>query len=326
MKKDKIKKILILRFGALGDVIHSSATIDSLKKYNPDFSIHYVTFQSPYLLLKNNPNLEKVWTIENKTYNSLLKMAEELKKEKFDLFINLQPSIRTKVFSFFINAKKNLTYKKTFKLHAVKNFWITAQNYFKTLNLNDELNLFIPDEKLLKTSNYINTNQKTVCLNIGANNARQGRKWPIDSWKELAKYLIDNFNCEIVLTGSKEELKLANLLLDVSPNIKNLCGMFDILENTALLSKCNLVISGDTGPLHLATAVKTTVIGLYGSMPISRTGPYGKSCFSTCSKRDCVPCNRRKCKYTKGKNEITPCMIDIKPKTVIELIKKNNLL
>ena len=320
-KSSDIRKILIFRLGAIGDIVHTTALYRSLKKHNPHLSIQYLTGIVPSLLINNDPDLDQVWIAEQKSYKYLSKLAKKLKKEEFDLFINLQPSIRTKIFSYLIKAKKNLTYKKTFKLHAVENFWITAKPLFKDSEIDKEITIYIPDEIREKTADLISEN--TIGLNIGANNARQGRKWPIEHWKELTKELIDKYDYKIVLTGSAEDEKLAKELLSISSDISSFCGKLSILESAAILSKCKFVVSGDTGPLHIATAVGTPVIGLYGSMPIKRTGPYGSNHHTIASDRECVPCNRRKCGFTKKKEQNTPCMEDITPEKVLNIIKNN---
>ena len=81
------------------------------------------------------------------------------------------------------------------------------------------------------------------------------------------------------------------------------------------------MLSGDSGPLHIATALKTKVVGLFGSMPIARTGPYGNNHCVVVSKKSCVPCNRRKCKYLDFPNELySPCMCEIDVNEILEKI------
>jgi ADP-heptose:LPS heptosyltransferase len=316
------KKILILRFGAIGDVVHTSGLFRSIKTLLPDSQIHYVTFKTPSLLIENDPDLEKEWILEGKTYKHLINLAKELKKEKFDIFINLQPSIKTKVFSWFLRAKNTLVYKKTFKLHAVENFWKTARPLLKDLILPEEIKIYLNDDDREAVNDLISTEKKLIGLNIGANQQRQGRKYPLAHWKILAQKLAERQNFQIVLTGGKEDEKDAEELVSCCENIISFCGKLSIRESAALLERCDLVISGDTGPLHIATAVGTKVIGLYGSMPINRTGPYGKDHISLKSDiMKCVPCNRRKCKFLKKGEEFTPCMFDISPEKVLSFIE-----
>jgi ADP-heptose:LPS heptosyltransferase len=317
----QIKKILIFRFGAIGDIVHSTALFRSIKKLYPEISIHYLTGETPSLLLKNDPDLSRVWIARQRSYKYLINLAGELRKEKFDLCINLQPSIRTMIFAQFIRAGKNLIYRKTYKLHAAKNFWITAKPVFKDIILDDELKIYISKKTERKIS-QLGLAKNVIGFNMGANNARQGRKWPFKHWQELAEKIINKYDSEIVLTGSAEDSDSAVKLLEIFPDIKSFCGELNLEETAALLSKCDIVISGDTGPLHIATAVETYVIGLYGAMPILRTGPYGKNNFAISSDRNCVPCNRRKCKFLKKGESYTPCMEDITSDKVFAVIEE----
>ncbi len=318
---NKFKKVLILRFGAIGDVVHTTALFRSLKSYNPEMEIHYVTFKAPSLLIENDPDLQKIHILEGKTYKHLINLAKALKKEKFNVFINLQPSIKTKIFGLILGAKKTLTYKKTFKLHAVENFWKTAKPLFKDIILPEEIKIHLLEDDKEKAKSLIDTDKKLIGFNIGANSARQGRKYPLEHWKILAKELIDKHNCKIVLTGSNEDAEEAEKLLDISPEIVSFCGKLSLTESAALLQRCDLVISGDTGPLHIATAVGTKVIGLYGSMPILRTGPYGKNHFALKSEMECIPCNRRKCKFLKKGEQFTPCLLKLTPDKILNITK-----
>jgi len=323
-----IKKILILRFGAIGDVVHSTELFRSIKRKYPDVSIHYAAFKVPSLNIQDDPDLDKVWIVEGKSYAQLYKLAKELKKERFDAFINLQPGIRTRIFSILLGMPKTITYKKTFKQHAVENFWATGKKLFKDIELDKKLHLYIKEEIKNKVLGMLDIKDKNIMLiafNMGVSPTRQGRRWSQDCWRELAKIFLEKYNCEIILTGSKEDIEFSENLLDISPKIRSFCGKTSVEENTALLSICNLVISGDTGPLHIATAVGVPAVGLYGAAPISRTGPYGKNCAAVFSDKACVPCNRRKCKYIKKDELYTPCMLDITPDMIFKAAEKFSL-
>lgn len=322
---NEVEKILIVRFGAIGDVVHSTGLLRSLKKYNKNLEISYLTFKTPSLLLQNDPDLEKIIVAEGKSYKILIKLAKELKKEKFDLCINLQPSIKTKFFSFILGAKYNLTYKKTFKLHAVENFWKTASSFFKDLYLEEELKIYIPQETKDKISDLLDKEKKIIGFNIGVSSTRQGRRWPIQYWKDLADKLINKYNCEIILTGFNDDAEIIEQLNGL-PGIKSFCGQLSLVENAALLSQCNLLFSSDTGPLHIATALGVPCIGFYGAAPVKRTGPYGKKHHTLFSDRNCVPCNKRKCPLIKKGDLYTPCLEDITPDRVMQFIENNSLL
>ncbi|OGH99960.1 MAG: hypothetical protein A2Y25_02445 [Candidatus Melainabacteria bacterium GWF2_37_15] len=319
---NNINKILILRFGAIGDVVHSTALFRSIKEKYPHVSIHYAAFRAPAANIQNDPDLDKVWIIEGKSYKQLWKLAKELKKENFDAFINLQPGIRTRIFSLMLGMPRTITYRKTFKLHAVENFWQTGKKLFKDLELPKKLHIYIKEEIKNKAAGMLDKKGMVIAFNMGVSFTRQGRRWPQEYWRELAKKLLEKYECEIILTGSQDDKEFSEALLDISPKVRSFCGKVSIEENTALLSLCDLVISGDTGPLHIATAVGVPAIGLYGAAPVSRTGPYGLNYTALYSDKECVPCNRRKCKYLKQNEIYTPCLMDIMPEQVLKTTAK----
>lgn len=326
MKREEITKILIIRFGALGDVVHSSGLFRSIKKAYPDVKIQYLCFKAPSMLIQNDPDIDKVWILENKSYKYIYKIAKKIKKEGIDLILNLQPSIRTKILSLLTGAKKSILYKKTFKLHAVENFWKTALPIYEKLEPPNKLKLYLPQGTKEHAKTLVKTDKPLVAFNMGTSITRQGRKWPIEYWQKLAQIMLEKYDCEIILTGSNEDRELAEQLTPISPRIKSFCGELNITQSAGMLSLCKLTISSDTGPLHIGTAVGSTCIGIYGAAPISRTGPYGDKHFAINSERKCVPCNRRKCKLIKNKLADTPCILDIKPENILNIVDTNKLM
>ena len=123
------------------------------------------------------------------------------------------------------------------------------------------------------------------------------------------------------LTSAKEDKEILAPLNEIK-NVVNYIGKLSLIDSCAVIGEADVMLSGDSGPLHIATALGVKSIGLYGSMPANRTG-----CFSSginiVSKKSCVPCNRRKCKFLKKtKNIYAPCMEEI---SVEEILEKINL-
>jgi len=325
MKAENIKKILIIRFGAIGDLLHSSEIFRSIKRKHPDIEIHYLTTKMPSQIIEHDCDIDKIILLESKKYKYLFELSKKLKKERYDLIINLQNSNRAKFLAFLIFAKKTVTYKKTFKLHAVENFWQTAHKVFKDIELRHELELKIPQETIDKIKTYIPVDKKIVTINIFTSPTRQGRKWRKEYFKELALKLIDKYNCSVVFSGAPDEAEELKDFENLSPNIIILAGKLSLMESCALYSISDVMISSDTGPLHLATGCEKPVcIGLFGAAPISRTGVWGEKHYAISADLPCIACNRRKCKIKKG--QYNPCMDAIKPETIFELIEKENLL
>ncbi len=323
-----MQKVLIIRQGAIGDVVHTSNIFRSIKESYPTVQIDYLTSSVPAQLIEHSPDLRKVIRLEGKSYTYLWKLASKLRKEKYDVVINLQPSVRFKFLAFMIFSKKTITYKKTFKLHAVENFFRTAKKVFKEIENPNDLKIELPDEVVEKIKLDIPTDKKIVVLNTQVSLTRQGRKWPIKNFKELALKLIEEYDCNIIVTGASEDVEKVKPLENVHPNIIIVAGKYSILESAAVYSLADIVISSDTGPLHIATAMgKPYCIGLYGAAPVTRTGPWGINHFALSADLSCIPCNRRKCTVKEYEQaEINPCMMAIKPEHVYQVIKDNDLL
>ncbi len=318
-----MEKILIIRAGAIGDVVHTTNLFRSIKQLNPKIEIHYLTSELIKPLLIEDADIEKVYTINPKfkLFSSYTKeLANTLKKENYDLVINLQPSFKIKSLIFLAGIKKQYVYKKSFKMHAVTNFWHTGLKAFPQMEEPKELKLFLPKENIENAKKITKDLKKPlVIINAGGVlSKRQGRTYPIEQWVELGNKIQEKYNGTIILNGAKEDKEILSPLNEIKNSV-NYIGELSLIDSCAVIGEADLMISGDSGPLHIATALGVKSIGLYGSMPAKRTG-----CFSSginiVSKKTCVPCNRRKCKFLKKTKKIyAPCMEEI---SVNEILNK----
>jgi ADP-heptose:LPS heptosyltransferase len=147
------------------------------------------------------------------------------------------------------------------------------------------------------------------------------RLWPLKHYAKLGNLIIKKFNAKIIITGSKYEVGLAKKISNLS-DFKpiNLAGETNIWQLAAVLKKSDLFIGGDTGPLHLAMAMKTPVVGIYGHANLNRTGPWGpKEQFTVVkSNIECSPCQ-----YTEREKKCTnaKCMKQITVENVFEAVE-----
>lgn len=323
--QNKYNRILIIRTGAIGDVVHTTNVIRSIKNFNQNAQIDYIVGKGAAALLKNDKDLKNVYVLEKKGYEYLFKLAKELKKNKYDLIINLQSSLRFKFLSWCVGAKKILTFKKNMKQHAVINFFKTAQKVMPELECPNDLKLYLDEKLKEKFAQKFKTDKKIVILNTQATRARFGRKWKIENYFELTKKLIKKYNCKIIIPGTDKELLQFAHFTQMHDNVDVIAGEYSLEESAAIFSLADLFISGDTGPLHIASALdKPICIGLYGSIPVTRCSPWGKKHHAINANLKCVACHKKRCKYQK--KDYTPCMNAISVEQVLELIERNNLL
>ena len=320
----KNKKILVIRTGAIGDVVHTTNLVHSIKKAYPDTVIHYMTNPMVKFMLENDSAIEKIIEINPKfkLFSSYtIQMAKALKKERYDLAINLHPSFKIRTLLHISGIKKEIIYKKDFNIHAVTNFWRTGLCEFPQMKEDKELHIYLSKEAIETARNRLKEYKRPfIVINAGGVfSKRQGRTYPVEKWVELGNKIQDKYNGTIFLNGAEEDKEFLKPLNNIKNSV-NYIGELELEESCGVISQADLMISGDSGPLHIATALGVKSIGLYGSMHVNRTGCYCNG-INIKSKKECVPCNRRKCKYLKGTNKIyTPCMDEIDINTILDNI------
>ncbi len=322
MMSREYKKVLIIRTGAIGDVVHTSALFRSIKKKYPDIKIHYMTCELIAPLLKEDPDIDKVITI-NPKFSLLSKYAKEkineIKNEHYDIVFNMHHSLKFILFTMLGRVKRQLFYRKNKSIHSVTNFWEMGKKIFPDIEEEKELKLYLPSDSIKKAQEITKDfKHPIVVINAGGVLAkRQGRTYPIDKWIELGKKIQEKYSGTIVLNGAIEDKEILSPLKEI-PNCIDLIGELSLEDSCSVISQADMMISGDSGPLHIATALGVKSIGLYGSMPSHRTGCYSSG-INIISKNKCVPCDRRHCKFLKNTDEIyTPCMKSISVDEILE--------
>lgn len=326
-KKKLFKKVLIIRTGAIGDVIHTTNTFRAIKDAHPEVEIHYLTSINESMLVYDK-NLAKVWVIESEKFKPFSKytmeFAKKLKAEKFDVAINLQPSFKTRLLVELAKIKTHFNYKKKSKLHAVQNYWETAKKAFPDIKNYSDLKMYLNPEVSEKMHSELSKYKRPlVVLNAGHVFAkRQGRTYPAEKWIELGNKIQEKYDGTILITGVKVDEEILKPLEQIKNSV-SFVSKLSLDENSALIKNSDILISGDSGPLHIASALGVKALGLFGSMPIERTGPCGENCSVVVSPMECAPCNHIKCKYLKGTDDLySPCMKMIEVENIMVEVDK----
>ena len=328
MRDFKVKKLLIIRVGAIGDVVHTTALFRAIKKYRPEIEIHYLTSELVKPLLIEDKDIDKVYTSPKKFKlfsNEVKELANELKKENYDAVINLQPSLKLRYLTFLAGIKKCSLYKKSFKFHAVTNFWRTGLKFFPEMKEEKELKLYLPKTAVDFAKDKVKDFKRPlIVVNAGGVfSKRQGRTYPVEKWIEVANKLQEKYDGTVILNGASEDREFLSPLNNIKNSV-NFIGELSLVNSCAVIGQADLMLSGDSGPLHIATALGVKSVGLYGSMPANRTGCYSSG-INIVSKKSCVPCNRRKCKFLKKSKKLyAPCMEEIPVDEILKNILKEN--
>ena len=316
------KKILVIRFCAIGDVVMSSIIPSAIKQKHPECEIHFLTNKVIAGMLKNCPHIDKIIPFEG----GIIKTVIELFKERYDAILCLNYTLKGYLISFLSFPKKIIF--KTFKgISWVENYFNTAKKVFSDLERPERLYLINKNKKTEqkifdKLKNY---KRPYILINPGklVNQPREGRVWNIEKWKKLSGNLLNIYGGTIFVNGSLAERDYHLALAD--NNVIVLSGLNNLKETCALISHCDLIISGDSGPVHIASAYNKKTISILGSTSPDKIKPYGKNGYCVEPKTNCRYCWKKKCKFLK-KDGYAPCIESIEAEDVLNLIEEKNLL
>jgi heptosyltransferase-2 len=315
----RISNILIIKPGAIGDLLQLTPVIRALKGEFPHARISLiVSSPSTASLFKSNPHVHETIVFEkrgeHRSFAALLKLRRRLRRRRYDMVINFQRSnLKAWLLASVAFPCRLLVYHKAKDrvVHAVVNHLETVFPLgIDASDLDLELYTGVDDEEYAeKLFADVGPSGKTViALNPGASN--RIKCWSPGKFAELGDRLINQLDARVIIVGGKEDRDLADDICSGMQNIPlELVGKISLLQLGAVLKRCAVLVSGDTGPMHLATAVKTPVIALFGAIDPKRTGPVGEGHLVIRHEEvDCVPCNAKTCTnpvYLECMEEIT---------------------
>ena len=325
-------KFLIIRFSSIGDIVLTTPVIRCLKKQVPGSAIHFLTKQSFASIVENNPFIDKVHLLAH----SWDTVVHELKQENYDYIIDLHHNLRTlrlkkdlgiKSFPFNkLNIQKwiytNLKWNMMPDLHIVDRYMKTVET-FGVVNDGEGLDYFIPEKDIVKQRDIPASHHAGyIGLVIGA--AHYTKKLPVDKLKELCSK-IDH---PIILLGGKEDNENGKQIASVDEvKVYNACGKFSLNESADLVRRSKLIITHDTGLMHIAAAFKKKVISVWGNtVPEFGMYPYyGKSQISNFKfeirNLPCRPCS--KIGYSKCPRGHFKCMKQISMDAIVETARES---
>lgn len=306
--------IVIFHPAAIGDAVLATPVAALLKRNFPDTAITYWSHSSLEPLIAGRcRSIDRFVKFEKKPVTTLISQLRGLAP---DLFVDLSNSLKGRLLGLAAGCR-TVSYRKDAGKRAADNFVETIRPLIK----NDEPpwfpTLVIPEGGNADDPDLFSPGDTLIGLVPGVGNKRPHRAWPTDHWLVLIRGL-SRENRQLVLLGGPEEAGLGEEIESKSAGLaRNLCGRLDIDRTAGLLALCDLVVAGDTGPAHIAVAVGTPVLGLYGPTLVERSGPTGYEHLALSRSGQCA-CLQAKYCLKAEKNGPGACMSLIEPAEVIE--------
>jgi heptosyltransferase-2 len=329
MRTESIRSILVIKPGAIGDLLQITPTIRALKRHMPDARITVmVGIEGTVPLFTHNPHVSEVLVYDrkglHKSFAAFFRLLWQVASTRYDMVINFQrSSIGTWLITLAAVPRKVLVYHKTRtrRVHAVLNHLETICPLgidVGQANLDLELHIPLEDEqraeRLLREGGL--AGRPLVAVNPGASSLI--KCWSTHKFTRLIERLQRELHVGVVVVGGPWEKYLYDSIAEgMEQPPLNLVGETSLLTLGAILQRCVTLVSGDTGPLHLATAVGTPVVALFGAIDPDRTGPVGRGHVVVRHPEvPCVPCMAKKCT-----NPVyLECMEKIEPDEVFDII------
>jgi lipopolysaccharide heptosyltransferase II len=332
-----MKRILIVNVNWRGDVLFSTPFIRAIRKKYPGSFIATLLVPRCVSILEHNPHLNKIIIFdeagEHKSIWGKLQLIKNLRANNFDIAFLLHRSFTRTLICWLAGIPERVGYytrkraalltksiqppakplhKVEYFLNIAKTFGVETEDkdyefFTSPKDKNYVDNIF--QENGLKQSDFL------VVINPGGNWFL--KRWPKNNFAHLGDRLIEDYKAKVIITGAKDDIHLAQ---DIATIMKNspiiLCGKTTLGQLAVLMGKVNLVISNDSGPMHIAVSQKVKVIGLFGPTCAQITGPYGRGNYIAIQKdTKCkIPCYQLNCGDTR-------CMEAITVEDVLEAVR-----
>lgn len=323
------KNILVIKLGAIGDVMLVVPSLRLLRKNFPDAHISVLTQDECKYILKNCPYIDDIILYDrndrDKGIKGLFKKSAIIRRRCFDMSIDFQNNRQSHLLAWLggvpdrygYNNKKlgfllnnGLKYLKILAAPVSDQFRILKKAGINTLDASTYLeiwprkedHLFI--EKLLKEE-WVNENQFLAGFNIGASPRWQTKVWPLENFAKLADMLAEK-DIRVIITGTNDDSERTRLFLKMTQSKPiNAVGRTSVLQLAALISKCKVFVTGDSAPMHIASSMGVSFIALFGPTDPRRHFEPTQKGIVIKNDSKCSPCYKPKCRKMYCMKQIT---------------------
>jgi len=344
------RRILLIRLDLIGDLVHSTPAIRALRRTYPEAELHLLALPVVADVLAGDPDLDRVLTYDphawmrpwglfhGEVYRAALALVRALRAYHYDLCVSIcgdwasivarvsgarrRVGYQGEAYSYFLTdpipgrryelRQHEVAY--VLALARAAGATVEPADYLPRLTVNPSAAAAIG---ALLAARGVDVARMLVVFHVGATNG-WAKRWPVEYWAELGDRLVVEWGAQIVLTGAACDQLLTHAVhAGMREPVIDLAGETTLPQLVALLARARLVISGDSGPAHIAGAVGTPVVAMYGPTDPAMSGPVGSP--AVVLRRDlwCSPCYdpraSAECRYL---NPI--CMWGIRPDQVFE--------
>ena len=325
--------ILIIKLSSIGDVVHTIPFVEVLRSNYPELKIDWCIEREAFSIVEDNPIINRI-IISNKNKwkkNSLSPskwawitkdiycFVKELCKRRYDMVIDLQGLFKSGIIAGICRADKRIGMNGArefgwlfmdemvpvnYEQHAIDRYLQVAK-HLGCSSLDWKWNIYISEKERQNMDSLISELNRDGLPIVAINPCARWKTkmWPLVRFYELAKRLIDHGVRPIFLGGARDR-KLIDSIVEGLDGTVNLAGLISLKQLAHLYSRADVVVTIDTGPMHIAVMAGAKVVAIFGPTDPKRTGPYGRGHEIIKADLPCSPCFKRDCNNMDCMNEV----------------------
>ncbi len=334
-----VRRIVVLKPGPIGDFLHSLPAVTALRTAFPEARIVVVTGRENADLVEAHPAVDERIYVPSHLFRGdapeLVRFIGRIRALRPDLFVDLKSNAKSFLVGSLSGAGRVLRYRKQRpagpgkrRLHAVENLLETVLPVTGAVP-EPAFRAYLREEDEDAAAIYCRElpaggagpgkdSAPLVAFNPNVSIPNSSRHWPPGYFVRLGDRVGAELGAVVVLIGGPGDRAYCDSIASAmtrKPVVS--AGALTLGQTGALLRRCRVLVTGDTGPMHLAAAVGTKTIALFGSMDARRAGPYGGGHVVIRKELWCAPCEQRICPLG-----TTQCMKDITPDEVFEAVRR----
>ncbi len=311
--RDGRLKVAIVKLSSLGDVIHALPVARALRQAYPAAHLTWIVEAREYAILRDHPDLDAVVPVDTRLWRRLIwrpvgarqvwdklgRLTTRIRASRFDVTLDLQGLIKSGLLTAYTGAPLRIGFSAGWSrewlnclftnrhvtpppsaVHVVEQY-LALLGPLGVTPPAPEFHVPTRPEAERRMEEFlgeqgVKRRDLLVALNPGA--GRESKRWPVANFRALAERLGAEPGVRLLLLWGPDEIHMARQIRDGLSARAILAPPTDLDELSALLRRCALMVANDTGPLHLAAAVGTPALGLFGPTKAARNGPYGGHC------------------------------------------------